>query len=395
MQNITLLGATGSIGQSTCSILSAHRDDYRLYAIAAYSNVQKMFELCQQWEPQFAVMTDLDSAEALSLKIRTAGLPTEVLGGEEGLVKICQDTEVQIVVAAMVGAAGLVPAIAAAKAGKRICLANKEALVMGGKLLMEAVEAGGATLIPVDSEHNALFQAMPPGYRCGQPPDGVERLILTASGGPFREIPLENLQQVSPAQAIAHPNWSMGPKVSVDSASMMNKGLELIEAHWLFNMPCSKIEVLIHPQSIIHSLVEYADGSQLAQLGVPDMRTPIACALSWPARISSGVPKLDLAEKGLLSFQKPDLQRFPCLRLAFNAIEQGGAAPTILNAANEVAVKAFLEEKIPYLAIPQLIDKALTELPASAPIDSVEALYEIDNRTRNFVRGQVLTNDKI
>jgi 1-deoxy-D-xylulose-5-phosphate reductoisomerase len=262
---------------------------------------------------------------------------------------------------------------------------------MGGKLLMEAVEAGGATLIPVDSEHNALFQAMPPGYRCGQRAEGVERLILTASGGPFREYPLSQLHQVSPAQAIAHPNWTMGPKVSVDSATMMNKGLELIEAHWLFNMPCSEIEVLIHPQSIIHSLVEYSDGSQLAQLGVPDMRTPIACALSWPDRISSGVARLDLAEKRQLTFEKPDLQRFPCLGLAFNAIEQGGAAPTILNAANEVAVKVFLEGKVPYLAIPKLIDRALNQMPASASIESVEALYQIDHQTREFCQTVALT----
>jgi 1-deoxy-D-xylulose-5-phosphate reductoisomerase len=225
---------------------------------------------------------------------------------------------------------------------------------------------------------------MPPGYQTGLSPLGVERLILTASGGPFREHPLDQLHQVTPAQAIAHPNWSMGPKVSVDSATMMNKGLEVIEAHWLFKMPCSQIEVLIHPQSIIHSLVEYADGSQLAQLGVPDMRTPIACALSWPERISSGVSKLDLAEKGQLTFVKPDYQRFPCLRLAFNAIEQGGAAPAILNAANEVAVSAFLEGKIPYLAIPKLIEQALTELPSSASVETVEALLEIDCQTREF-----------
>ena len=387
MHTITLLGATGSIGQSTLSILSAHRNQYQLFAVAAYSNVQGMFETCQAWAPRFAVMTNPQAAEELALKLAKATISTEVLMGEAGLVQISQHPDCQTVVAAMVGAAGLVPTIAAAYAGKRICLANKEALVMGGKLLMEAVEAGGATLIPVDSEHNALFQAMPPGYRCGQRAQGVERLILTASGGPFREYPLNKLDQVSPAQAIAHPNWTMGPKVSVDSATMMNKGLELIEAHWLFNMPCSEIEVLIHPQSIIHSLVEYSDGSQLAQLGVPDMRTPIACALSWPDRISSGVARLDLAEKRQLTFEKPDLQRFPCLGLAFNAIEQGGAAPTILNAANEVAVKVFLEGKVPYLAIPKMIDHALTQMPASASINSVEALYQIDHQTREFCQA--------
>jgi 1-deoxy-D-xylulose-5-phosphate reductoisomerase len=284
-----------------------------------------------------------------------------------------------------VGAAGLIPTMAAARAGKRILLANKEALVMAGQLFMQAVEEGGATLIPVDSEHNALFQAMPPGYRTGARPEGVERLILTASGGPFREATLDQLFQVTPAQAIAHPNWSMGPKVSVDSATMMNKGLEVIEAHWLFHMPCSQIEVLIHPQSIVHSLVEYADGSQLAQLGVPDMRTPIACALSWPERISSGVAKLDLAKLGQLTFATPNDQIFPCLRLAFNAIEQGGAAPAILNAANEVAVAAFLQGRIPYIAIPKLIEQALTTLPASAFLSTLSSVLDIDRETREYL----------
>lgn len=385
MQNITLLGATGSIGQSTLSILKAHPDKYSLFAVAANSNVKAIFELCQQWEPKYAVLANVQAAEQLAQKVREEGLATEVLVGEEGLVSVSQHPDCHTVVAAIVGAAGLLPAIAAARAGKRICLANKEALVMAGQLFMQAVEEGGATLIPVDSEHNALFQAMPPDYRTGQTPLGVERLILTASGGPFRELPLDQFHQVTPAQAIAHPNWSMGPKVSVDSASMMNKGLEVIEAHWLFKMPCSRIEVLIHPQSIVHSLVEYADGSQLAQLGVPDMRTPIACSLSWPERISSGVSKLDLAEKGLLTFVKPDYQRFPCLRLAFNAIEQGGAAPAILNAANEVAVSRFLEAKIPYLAIPKLIERALTELPAGASVGTVADLLDIDRQTRDFI----------
>lgn len=254
---------------------------------------------------------------------------------------------------------------------------------------MRAVEEGGATLIPVDSEHNALFQAMPPGYRTGFTPSGVERLILTASGGPFRQLSLEQLHQVTPAQAIAHPNWSMGPKVSVDSATMMNKGLEVIEAFWLFKMPASRIDVVIHPQSIIHSLVEYADGSQLAQLGVPDMRTPIACALSWPQRIHSGVAKLDLAALGQLTFYPADYQRFPCLRLAFEAITQGGAAPAILNAANEVAVAAFLKGQIPFSKIPQLIEEALSNLSATASITTVNDLLTIDHQTRQQVGQQL------
>jgi 1-deoxy-D-xylulose-5-phosphate reductoisomerase len=333
-------------------------------------------------------MADQQAAEQLARKVQELALSTEVLAEEQGLIRISEHPECDIVVAAIVGAAGLIPAIAAAKAGKRICLANKESLVMAGQLFMQAVEEGGAILIPVDSEHNALFQAMPPHYRTGTFPEGVERLILTASGGPFREYPFDLLAEVTPAQAVAHPNWSMGPKVSVDSATMMNKGLEVIEAHWLFNMPCSQIEVLIHPQSIVHSLVEYTDGSQLAQLGLPDMRTPIACALSWPERIHSGVSKLNLAEQGHLTFIRPDNQRFPCLKLAFEALREGGAAPTILNAANEVAVSAFLESKIAYLSIPKLIDRALTALSFSSPIDSVEVLLNIDHQTREFLKAE-------
>lgn len=389
MQNITLLGATGSIGTSTLDILSNHTDKYKLFAVCANSDVEGLFKICRDWGPRFAVMADVASAEQLQSKVRAAGLATEVLGGEEGLVKVSEHTEVDCVVAAVVGAAGLVPTIAAARAGKRLCLANKETLVMAGQLFMQAVEEGDATLIPVDSEHSALFQSMPPGYRTGTTPSGVEKLILTASGGPFRGCSVDQLKDVTPAQAIAHPNWNMGPKISVDSATMMNKGLEIIEAHWLFRMPCSKIEVLIHPQSIIHSLVEYSDGSQVSQLGTPDMRTPIACALSWPHRISTNVKKLDLSKIGQLTFSTPDLSVFPCLRLAFQAIELGGAVPAILNAANEVAVATFLEGKIPFLAIPKLIEDALTVLPSSAPISSVSDLLAIDRFTREHVRQKI------
>lgn len=389
MQKITLLGATGSIGTSTLDIISNHSDKYQLFAACANSDVEGLFKICLEWEPSFAVMADVVAAEQLHSKVRAAGLPTEVLGGETGLVRVSEHPEVDCVVAAVVGAAGLVPTIAAARAGKRLCLANKETLVMAGQLFMQAVEEGNATLIPVDSEHSALFQSMPPGYRTGTTPQGVEKLILTASGGPFREYSVDQLKYVTPVQAIAHPNWNMGPKISVDSATMMNKGLEIIEAHWLFHMPCSKIEVLIHPQSIIHSLVEYADGSQVSQLGMPDMRTPIACALSWPDRITTNVKKLDLSKIGQLTFSTPDLQLFPCLRLAFQAIELGGAAPAILNAANEVAVATFLQGKIPFLAIPKLIEDALTILPSSASIGSVRDLLTIDRLTRDHVRRQI------
>lgn len=389
MQKITLLGATGSIGTSTLDILSSHIDKYQLFSACANSDVEGLLKICLAWEPRFAVMASVEAAERLQNKVRAAGLSTEVLAGEDGLVMVSEHPEVDIVVAAVVGAAGLVPTIAAARAGKRLCLANKETLVMAGQLFMQAVEEGNATLIPVDSEHSALFQSMPPGYRTGTTPVGVEKLILTASGGPFRGCSIDQLKEVTPAQAIAHPNWSMGPKISVDSATMMNKGLEIIEAHWLFHMPCSRIEVLIHPQSIIHSLVEYSDGSQVSQLGTPDMRTPIACALSWPDRISTNVKKLDLAQLGQLTFFAPDLKLFPCLQLAFQAIEMGGAAPAILNAANEVAVATFLEGKIPFLAIPKLIEDALTEMPSSASIASVPDLLIIDRQTRDHVKRQI------
>jgi 1-deoxy-D-xylulose-5-phosphate reductoisomerase len=389
MQNITILGATGSIGGSTLNILARHPDKYKLFAVSAHTDVQALLAICREWQPPFAVMVEERAAEELAALVQQAGLATQVLAGEAGLVSIAAHPDCHTVVAAVVGAAGLLPTLAAARAGKRLCLANKEALIIGGELLMRAVEEGGATLIPVDSEHNALFQAMPPGYRTGFTPPGVERLILTASGGPFRELSLEQLHQVTPAQAIAHPNWSMGPKVSVDSATMMNKGLEVIEAFWLFKMPASRIDVVIHPQSIIHSLVEYADGSQLAQLGVPDMRTPIACALSWPERIQSGVAKLDLAALGQLTFYPPDYQRFPCLGLAFEAINQGGAAPAILNAANEVAVAAFLKGQIPFSKIPQLIEAALNNLSATASITTVDDLLTIDHQTRQQVGQQL------
>ncbi len=390
MQKITLLGATGSIGKSTLAILSQHTDQYQLFAVSANTDVEALLTICRQWQPSYAVMADAHSAEQLAMKLHQHRLSTQVLSGEEGLVSISAHPECNTVVAAVVGAAGLLPAMAAAHAGKKICLANKEALVIGGQLLMAAVEKGGATLIPVDSEHNALFQAMPAGYRTGSTPKGVTRLILTASGGPFRELPEEQFQHITPAQAVAHPNWSMGAKVSVDSATMMNKGLEVIEAHWLFNMPSDQIDVVVHPQSIVHSLVEYADGSQLAQLGVPDMRTPIACALSWPERISSGVPQLNLTQQSPLTFYTPDIERFPCLNLAFNAIKQGGAAPAILNAANEIAVAAFLKGDIGFTSIPMLIEAALTHLPQSSPITSIDALISIDNQTRQFVSNSLL-----
>lgn len=381
MRNITLLGATGSIGESTLSVVSHNIDKYNIFALSAHRNVPSMLALCQKWQPRFAVMADEQSATQLAQQLKKTGCATEVLAGESGLVSISNDPECDIVVAGIVGAAGLSPALAAAFAGKRICLANKEALVMAGALFMQAVKQGGATLIPVDSEHNALWQAMPPGYQAGDIPDGVCRLILTASGGPFRDTPLSEMANITPAQAIKHPNWSMGPKISVDSATMMNKGLEVVEAHWLFSMPTEKISVVIHPESIVHSLVAYHDGSQVAQLGLPDMRTPIACALSWPERITSGVPLLDLTQIGSLHFRLPEPERFPCLAIAMDAINAGGAATAVLNAANEIAVAAFLAEKIRYAQIPEVLDKVLTAMGTQSA-NSIESLCQIDAQAR-------------
>ncbi len=368
---VTVLGATGSIGASTLDVIARHPERYRVFALSAHASVNKLAELAQRFAPRYVVIGDERGAEQLRSVL--CGRDIEVLCGNAGLQHIAAHPDVDIVVAAIVGAAGLEPTLAAVQAGKRVLLVNKEALVMAGRLFMEAVAAAGATLLPVDSEHNAIFQCMPPAYVCGASGRetltrvGVRKILLTGSGGPFRNTPLSDLVRVTPAQAVAHPNWSMGPKISVDSATMMNKGLEFIEACWLFDAQPEQVEIVVHPQSVIHSMVEYIDGSVLAQLGNPDMRTPIAHALAWPERIESGVGTLDLVAQARLDFQAPDYARFPCLRLAGEAMQTGGTAPAVLNAANEVAVAAFLAGKIPFTTISSIIERVLARVAAVEP----------------------------
>ncbi|MCC7279149.1 MAG: 1-deoxy-D-xylulose-5-phosphate reductoisomerase [Chromatiaceae bacterium] len=383
MKGICVLGATGSIGISTLDVVGRHPELYRVVALTANQDAERLAEQCRRHRPALAVLADVGAAERLrGLLADMAGAP-EVLAGPEALAQVAALPEVDIVMAAIVGAAGLLPTLAAARAGKRLLLANKEALVVAGEILMSAAAASGALLLPIDSEHNAIFQCMPAGYEHGLDQVGVERILLTASGGPFRDRPLAELEQVTPDQACAHPNWRMGRKISVDSATMMNKGLELIEACWLFGTRPERIQIVIHPQSVIHSLVQYVDGSVLAQLGNPDMRTPIAHALAWPERLSSGVSPLDLFAVGRLDFEPPGLDRFPCLSLAIQAAESGGTAPTILNAANEIAVAAFLMGRIRYTAIAPLVGATLERLPAQAVNrDGLESLLEADRQAR-------------
>jgi len=362
MQRITILGATGSIGVSTLDVLARHPEKYRVYALTAHSRVDELAAQCERFRPQRAVVADADGARRLAALLREKGVRTEVEYGPEALVAVAASSDTDTVMAAIVGAAGLAPSIAAARAGKKVLLANKEALVMSGQLFMDAVAHNGATLLPIDSEHNAIFQCLPAGYARAPGAAGVAKILLTASGGPFLNRAVETLEDVTPEQACKHPNWSMGRKISVDSATMMNKGLEVIEAHWLFGASAAQIEVVIHPQSVIHSMVSYHDGSVLAQLGNPDMRTPIAHALAYPERIESGVAQLDLARIGTLQFQEPDFARFPCLKLAFEALEEGGCAPAVLNAANEVAVAAFLERRIGFRDIDRVIGAVMHEV---------------------------------
>nr|WP_232235499.1 1-deoxy-D-xylulose-5-phosphate reductoisomerase [Pseudomonas luteola] len=382
-QNITVLGATGSIGLSTLDVIARHPDRYRAFALTGYTRLDELGALCITHEPRFAVVPGGAQAEELERRIKAAGLSTQVLVGEAGLSEVSAHPDVDAVMAAIVGAAGLKPTLAAVKAGKKVLLANKEALVMSGSLFMQAVKTYNAKLLPIDSEHNAIFQCLPLGYEEGLVAKGVRRILLTASGGPFRETSLDVLRDVTPDQACAHPNWSMGRKISVDSATMMNKGLEFIEACWLFNARPDQVEVVIHPQSVIHSLVDYIDGSVLAQLGNPDMRTPIAHALAWPERIESGVSPLDLFAVARLDFQKPDEQRFPCLRLAREAISAGGTAPATLNAANEVAVDAFLNGRARFDEIPQIIEAVLQQETISAVTD-LECVMQADRHARDL-----------
>lgn len=389
MRQLTLLGSTGSIGESTLDLVRRHPDRYRIFALCAHHQWQKLRDQCLEFRPDYAVLGEAGPAAQLQAELRARGLRTDVLHGPEALCRMAAAPEADTVMAAIVGAAGLAPTLAAVEQGKRVLLANKEALVTAGALFMNAVTRHGATLLPVDSEHNAIFQSLPAGFRPGLEDSGVRRILLTASGGPFRNLPAADLEQVTPEQACAHPNWVMGRKISVDSASMMNKGLELIEARWLFGVPGERIQVVVHPQSVIHSLVEYVDGSLLAQLGNPDMRTPIAHALAYPERIEAGVTPLDLFQVARLDFQAPDLQRFPCLRLAYEALAAGGTAPAILNAANEVAVEAFLERRLSFPGIARLVQSVLESLPVTAA-DSLAQVQDADVRARSAAREVLL-----
>ncbi|TAJ22998.1 MAG: 1-deoxy-D-xylulose-5-phosphate reductoisomerase [Rugosibacter sp.] len=381
MMNLTILGATGSIGVSALDVVARHPDRYKVVALSGHTRIELLAEQCHQFNPAYAVTGSATAAQQLTHLLSAGGSNTQVLYGANALAHIASLSEVDAVMAAIVGAAGLMPTLAAVSAGKRVLLANKEALVMAGDIFMAEVRQSGACLLPIDSEHNAIFQSMPAGYAGDFSPAGISRILLTASGGPFRDIKIEALSSVTPAQAVAHPKWVMGRKISVDSATMMNKGLEVIEAHWLFNAPADRIEVVIHPQSVIHSLVEYADGSVLAQLGNPDMRTPIAHALAWPQRIDSGVQKLDLFAIGQLTFERPDLARFPCLGLAYQALRAGGNAPAVLNAANEVAVSAFLAGHLPFLKIAAVIAEALEVVPHSA-VTTIDMVMAADHQGR-------------
>ena len=380
-EGVTILGATGSIGQNTLEVLALHPDRYRVVALCARRDDARLLDQCRRFRPDFAVLTEREAAERLRLALRREDLATEVLCGRTALVEMACHPDVRVVMAAIVGAAGLPPTLAAAQAGKRVLLANKEALVMSGPLFLKAVADSGGRLLPVDSEHNAVFQSLPQDFGRGLKASGVERILLTASGGPFRARDPETLHAVTPDEACRHPNWAMGRKISVDSATMMNKGLEMIEACWLFHAEPEQVQIVIHPQSVVHSMVSYVDGSVIAQLGNADMRTPIAHALAWPARIHSGVAALDLIRAGRLDFEAPDERRFPCIALAYAAMRARGTGPALLNAANECAVEAFLAGKIAFTAIASLVDACLQSLPVSTA-DSLEAVFDADERAR-------------
>ncbi len=384
-QTVCILGVTGSIGQSTLKILEQHPDQYSVFAVTAYSRIDELVQICKQFSPKVVVVPS-QKVDELKQKLNAQKLNhIEILADEAGLVAVAEHSSVDVVMAAIVGAAGLMPTLAAVKAGKRVLLANKEALVMSGDIMMQTARESNALLLPVDSEHNAIFQSLPPNYlqteRNGKPKQGVSQILLTASGGPFLNHTIEQLEAVTPEQACKHPNWSMGQKISVDSATLMNKGLELIEACHLFAIEEQFVTVVIHPQSIIHSLVQYVDGSTLAQMGNPDMCTPIAHALAWPERIQTHVPPLNLFVNNQLNFQEPDTSRFPALNLARQAMKVGGLAPTILNAANEIGVAAFLKNKIKFTEIHQIVDRTLNSI-ANAPAESIETILQIDQKAR-------------
>ena len=381
MKGLSILGATGSIGVNTLDVASRHPDKYKIIALSANSQVDRLVELCKKYQPEYAVIADETLLEDLEKQLKNINSSVKALSGIEGLETVASLPQVDYVMAAIVGAAGLKPTLAAARSGKRILLANKEALVMSGQIFMDEVKKNNAELLPIDSEHNAIFQCLPEDYEKGLAESGITKILLTGSGGPFRTKALSELTNITPDEACAHPNWSMGRKISVDSATMMNKGLEIIEACWLFNTNPDNIQVVVHPQSVIHSMVQYSDGSVLAQLGQPDMRTPIAHALAWPERIESGVEKLDLFSIAKLEFEKPDYERFPCLRLAEESIRKGGTAPAILNAANEVAVASFLDNKLKFIDIAYIVEQTLKNLPSRAA-SSLNEILEDDLSAR-------------
>ena len=384
-QVLTILGSTGSIGESTLDVVSRHPEKFRVFALAGHRQVDKLAVQCKQFHPEYAVVGDVSHAAELEKKLKQEDISTQVLYGSQALIDVASADEVSGVMCAIVGAAGLPSALAAAQKGKTIYLANKETLVVSGALFMETARQNGATVLPIDSEHNAIFQVLPRDYTGRLNEHGINSIILTASGGPFLNTDLSTFDSITPEQAVKHPNWSMGRKISVDSASMMNKGLELIEAHWLFNCPPEKLEVVIHPQSVIHSMVRYRDGSVLAQLGNPDMRTPIAYCLGLPERIDSGVGELDFGALSALTFQKPDFDRFPCLKLAYQAMNAGGAAPCVLNAANEVAVAAFLDKRIKFTDIAKVVAHCLAQDFSDGRHD-IEGLLAQDAQTRRQAR---------
>jgi len=393
-RRVAILGSTGSIGVNTLDVIRSHPERYQVVALTAHQQVDRLLAQCREFKPRIAVVGDAQSAKQLTAAVFQEKIPTTVLFGAEALVNAVSDSDCDTVMAAIVGAAGLLPTLAAARAGKRVLLANKEALVMSGDLLMQAVRDSGAELIPIDSEHNAIFQCLPAGFNAlhidaARAECGVEELWLTASGGPFRTTPLVDLVDITPDQACAHPNWVMGRKISVDSATMMNKGLEVIEAQWLFGVPLENIRVLIHPQSVVHSMVRYRDGSVIAQLGQPDMRTPIAYGLAWPQRIAAGVMPLDLTQLTALNFAIPDFKQFPCLSLAFAAARIGGTAPAILNAANEIAVGAFLASEMPYLQIATLVEQVLEQVSVTQA-QTLDEVLDADQTARR-VAMQCLT----
>ncbi|MEY3107087.1 MAG: 1-deoxy-D-xylulose 5-phosphate reductoisomerase reductoisomerase, partial [Pseudomonadota bacterium] len=382
MKGICVLGATGSIGVSTLDVVTRHSDLYKVVALTANKNIELLYEQCLQHHPEYVVVVDSEKALEFKEKIKNSSISDiKVLSESQSLEFVATLDNVDSVMAAIVGAAGLLPSLAAAKAGKTILLANKEALVMSGDIFMQAVAESGAQLLPIDSEHNAIFQCMPAGYKSGILAKQARRILLTASGGPFRQMPIAEMANVTPAQAVAHPNWDMGRKISVDSATMMNKGLEMIEACILFAMKPDQIQVVIHPQSIIHSMVDYIDGTVLAQMGNPDMRVPIAYSMAWPERFESGVEPLNIFDVRRMDFEEPNLERFPCLRLAYKAIDLGGIMPTVLNAANEIAVEAFLNEHIRFTDIPLIIEQCMEKFEIR-PASSLEIILDIDNQAR-------------